>query len=67
MEGELPPPSVPEHLAATHALPTPPAEARRFHHYEVELADDGVSLRELGRGAIGVAARWNRRRRTPMP
>ena len=27
---------------------------RRFQHYEVRLLDDGVSPRELGRGAMGV-------------
>ncbi len=34
----------------------PPSEAmRRFHHYEVCLREDGVTLHELGRGAMGVS------------
>ena len=28
--------------------------SRRFHHYEVCLLDDGISPRELGRGAMGI-------------
>ncbi|OAI43243.1 hypothetical protein AYO41_02425 [Verrucomicrobia bacterium SCGC AG-212-E04] len=31
-----------------------PDESRRFHHYEVCLRADGVSLNELGRGAMGI-------------
>jgi TolB-like protein len=38
----------------THALQPPPDELRRFHHYEVYLRSDGVSLHELGRGAMGI-------------
>jgi serine/threonine protein kinase len=30
------------------------SESRRFQHYEVRVLDDGVSPRELGRGAMGV-------------
>ncbi len=40
--------------AATRALPVFSVESRRFHHYEIELASEGASLRELGRGAMGV-------------
>jgi serine/threonine protein kinase/tetratricopeptide (TPR) repeat protein len=29
-------------------------ENRRFQHYEVSLLDDGISSRELGRGAMGI-------------
>ena len=53
MEG-TPLPTVPDDLAATQALPAPSAEARRFHHYEVELRADGGGFHELGRGAMGV-------------
>src|SRR5438270_12897728 len=30
------------------------AANRRFQHYEVCLSADGVSLKELGRGAMGI-------------
>ena len=32
----------------------PSEENRRFQHYEVSLLPDGMTLRELGRGAMGV-------------
>ena len=33
------------------------ATSRIFQHYEVSLADDGASLAELGRGAMGITYR----------
>ena len=56
-----PPPPPPEDAidpavdAPTRALPLPPASTRRFHHYEVCLREDGTTLHELGRGAMGVS------------
>ena len=41
--------------AVTRALGSPPADARHFHHYEVCLREDGVTLHELGRGAMGIS------------
>ncbi len=42
-------------MDGTHELTPPPASARNFQHYEVCLRDDGVTLWELGRGAMGVS------------
>ena len=41
--------------AETRALHSPTADARHFHHYEICLREDGVTLHELGRGAMGVS------------
>ncbi len=50
------PPTRPDEAGiATQVLQPPPASARQFHHYEVCLRDDGVTLHELGRGAMGVS------------
>ena len=35
----------------------PETESRRFQHYELCLCDDGVTPRELGRGAMGITYR----------
>lgn len=55
MKGDPPPAATTTgEPAATRALPVLSVESRRFHHYEIELAGEGASLRELGRGAMGV-------------
>ena len=35
----------------------PSPETRRFQHYEIFFREDGVTLDELGRGAMGITYR----------
>ena len=41
-------------LGGPDGSPEPPGRDRRFQHYEVSFLADGMTLWELGRGAMGI-------------